>query len=225
MEVLDVRDGYRRWAPTYAGETAISHLEEGLVAGLTPSLRGQRLLDAGCGTGRRLREAGAALAIGVDLTPEMLDAGVGRDVRQPGVRTLVGDIRDLPLPDRAFDVVWCRLVLGHMPDCAPAYRELARVADLGARIIVTDFHFEAHAAGHRRTFRDAGGVHELEHYVHDAAVHLAAADRAGLTLVEVREARIDETARPFYAKADRLALYEQHLGLPVVLAAVFQRDD
>lgn len=222
--VLDVREGYRRWAPTYGVETAISHLEALLVDNLTPPLTGKALLDAGCGTGRRMVEAGAALAVGVDICPEMLAAGVGLDVRRPALRTLVGDVCDLPLPDGAFDVVWCRLVLGHLPDCGRAYGELARVAAPGAPIIVTDFHPVAVAAGHRRTFRDAAGVHELEHYVHDLAAHRAAAGRAGLRLVEWREARIGAAARPFYEAAGKLDLYRQHLNLPVVLAAVFSRD-
>lgn len=224
MSALDVREGYRRWAPTYAAETAISQLDTELVAALTPPLAGKALLDVGCGTGRRLLGAGAARAVGVDLCPEMLEAGVGLDVDRPDLRTLVGDVRDLPLPDRSFDVVWCRLVLGHLPECDRAYGELARVAARGATIIVTDFHPAAAAAGHRRTFRDEAGVHELEHYVHAAETHLDAARRAGLTLVAPREARIGETARPFYADAGRLDLYQQHLDLPVVLAAAFRRD-
>lgn len=224
MTVLDVREGYRRWAPTYRRETAISHLETRLAAELTPPLGALRLLDAGCGAGRRLLAAGAASATGVDLSPEMLDAGPGRDVRRPGLTIMVGDVRSLPLPDRAFDVVWCRLVLGHLPDCAAAYRELARVADVGARIVVTDFHPRAYAAGHRRTFRDHDGVHEVEHYVHDAARHLAAARDAGLTVSAVREAAIGPAVRPFYEEAGRTALYAEHAGLPVVLAFAFARE-
>jgi malonyl-CoA O-methyltransferase len=160
----------------------------------------------------------------VDLSPEMLDAGLGRDVRRPGLTLMVGDVRSLPLPDCAFDVVWCRLVLGHLPDCPPAYRELGRVAAVGARIVVTDFHPRAYAAGHRRTFRDDDGVHEVEHYVHDVATHLAAAREAGLVLSSIRQAEIGPEARPFYEAAGREALYAEHLGLPVVLALAFERE-
>ncbi len=224
MTALSVRNGYRLWAPTYSRETVISHLDERLVAAMTPPLAGLRLLDAGCGTGRRLLGAGAAQAVGVDLCPEMLDAGIRRAAERPSVRTLVGDVRALPLPDRSFDVVWCRLVMGHLPDCAPAYRELARAADIGALVIVTDFHAEAHAAGHRRTIRGEGAVHEVAHYVHDAAAHRAAAEAAGLALTETCEARIDADVRPFYAEAGRLPLHDAHLGLPVVLALAFRRE-
>ena len=221
MTVLSAREGYRLWSTSYADETAISFLETKLTADLTPPLEGLRLLDAGCGTGRRLQGTGAALAIGVDLSPEMLAAGGRRD---PCVETMVGDVRDLPLPERAFDVIWCRLVIGHLPDCAPAYAELARVADVGARLVVTDFHPAAWAAGHRRSFRHAERVHEIEHYVHDFGRQVTAAKAAGWRLVEARNAVLGRTAQPFYDQAGRAALYAEHEGLPVVLGLAFERE-
>lgn len=219
--VLSPQEAYRLWADTYADETAISFLETELTTDLTPPLADLRLLDAGCGTGRRLSGVGAALAVGVDISPEMLAAGAGND---PCVETMVADIRDLPLPARCFDVIWCRLVIGHLPDCAPAYSELGRVADLGARLVVTDFHPAAYAAGHRRTFRRGGQVHEIEHHVHDLHRHRAAAGAAGWRLREIRQAVIGLAARPFYEKAGRPALYAEHEGLPVVLGLAFERE-
>jgi malonyl-CoA O-methyltransferase len=222
--VLTALEGYRRWAPTYAEETAISFLETGLVDAMTPPLAGLRLLDAGCGTGRRLAGSGAALAVGVDASAAMLDAGIGRgDVRE-GLRTMVGDVRELPLPDAAFDIVWCRLVIGHLPSCEQAYRELARVVRAGGAVIVSDFHSAAYDAGHRRTFREGDVVREVEHYVHSTEAQVAAAGAAGMTLVEQREAVIDDGVLPFYDRAGRPALFEAHRGLPVVLALAFRRD-
>ncbi len=46
MSVLTAREGYRLWAPSYAGETAISWLDQDLVGVMTPPLAGLRLLDA-----------------------------------------------------------------------------------------------------------------------------------------------------------------------------------
>lgn len=218
MTALAARDAYRLWAPTYGEENAVSWLENRLAAEMTPPLAGLRLLDAGCGTGRRLHGTGASRAVGVDLSPEMLAAGSG------DAELLLGDLRALPLADRSFDFIWCRLAIGHLPDCRPIYSELARVADRGAKLVVTDFHPEAHAAGHRRSFRDSDGlVREVEHHVHHPSDHLAAADAAGLQWIETREARIGPDTRRFYAEAGRAELYAQHGGLPVVLALAFER--
>jgi malonyl-CoA O-methyltransferase len=221
MTVLSAQEGYRLWATSYAEETAVSFLENELAADLTRSPQGLRLLDAGCGTGRRLHGAGAVLAIGVDISPEMVAAGGADD---PSTETMVADVRDLPFPDRYFDVLWCRLVIGHLADCAPVYAELARVADAGAQLVVTDFHPDAYAAGHRRTFRHGDQVHEIEHYVHDFARHLSAAQTAGWQLARSRDAVIGPRARPFYEKAGRARLYCEHEGLPVVLGLAFERE-
>ena len=220
MSALAPRDAYRIWAPFYSDETAISFLEDKLVAAMTPPLDGLSLLDAGCGTGRRMRACGAAVRIGIDASREMLDAADPAD----GIQLIVGDVRALPLPDCSFDIVWCRLVLGHVEQLAHAYAELARVAATGATIIVSDFHPAAHDAGHRRSFRSAGKVVQIEHHVHRLDDHLAAASAAGLSLDEVREAEIGNDVRPFYERAGRPGDHAAHLGLPVVLAISLRRE-
>jgi malonyl-CoA O-methyltransferase len=222
MTTHSAAQGYALWAPTYAAETVVSALEAAAVSSFGVSLDGRRVLDAGCGVGRRLhdaRESGAAIAVGVDLTPGMLAQALGEPL------IAAADVRALPVPDDAFDVVWCRLVLGHLPELDRAYAELARVCAPGGTVLVTDFHPAAVAAGHRRTFRDSRGVeHELEHHVHRALDHRAAAQRAGLTFHEQRDRAVGSEIRDYYERADRLDMYEQQRGLPLVLALVFRRE-
>lgn len=217
MNALKAEDAYRLWAPTYSEETAISFLDEELAAALTPPLRGRLLLDAGCGTGRRLKRADTASAIGIDLSCEMLMEGAARNVA-------VADLRALPFPPQSFDVIWCRLVLGHLRDPRPAYQELARVCRVGGAIFVSDFHAEAVAAGHRRTFRDFGGREwVVEHHVHDIASHTAMAANARLALREKRNGVIGPAVESFYARAGRARSYQRDRGLPVVAAFLFER--
>jgi malonyl-CoA O-methyltransferase len=223
MSVLAPREAYRLWAPTYEAENAITHLEQRLVRELGPSPAGLCLLDVGCGTGRRLVGTRATRAVGVDLSPEMIAAGRETHAFGSEVRLQVGDVRELRLPDAAFDLVWCRLVVGHLDECRRAYRELARVTRKGGAVIVTDFHPAAHAAGHRRTFRHGDAVHEAEHHVHPADEQVAAATAAGLMPAGQSEAGIGPEVRPFYETAGKQALYERDLGLPVVLALAFRR--
>ena len=223
MNALAASEAYPLWAPTYSDETAISFLEDRLVRVLTPPLAGRRLLDAGCGTGRRIRGTNAAAAVGLEPCREMLAAGIAADGPPTGVDLVVGDMRDMPLQSGAFDVVWCRLVLGHLPEIRRAYEELARVAGAGATVIVSDFHAVAAEAGHRRSFRVDDELIEIEHYVHSWADHVDAAREAGLALEDMREAAIGNDVRPFYEDAGRLDSYPQHVGLPVVLALSFRK--
>jgi len=223
VTVLAPAQGYALWAPTYSVETAVSALDASVVASLDVPLRDKRVLDVGCGIARRLvsaREAGASMALGIDLTPAMLAQARGEPL------LAAADARALPVADGAFDVVWCRLVLGHLPALEPAYRELARACAPDGVVLVTDFHPAAAAAGHRRTFRDEGGeLHELENHVHDVDAHRSAAARAGLSLHERCDGEVGETIRDFYARAGKLDAYEQQLGLPLVLAMLFAREE
>lgn len=223
MPVLTAAEAYALWAPTYDRETAVSLLEDGLVARLTPPLGGSRLLDVGCGTGRRMLAAGAAAATGVEPCAEMIAAGAAARTGRPDLVVLEGHAAALPVPDHAFDVVWCRLVLGHLADLALPYAEMARAVAEGGTVIVSDFHPRAAAAGHRRTFRSVAGLHEIEHHPHGRADHLAAARAAGLALVAQREAPAGPPVRHLYARARRLDAYREQLGLPLVFALRFAR--
>lgn len=217
---LPARDAYRLWARRYESETVVSALEARVVSGLLPALAGLDVLDAGCGTGRRLdRDApDARLAVGADLVPEMLRSGAG--TRR--LRLCAADVRTLPFARAAFDVLWCRLVLGHLPEPGPAYVELRRVARSGARLIVSDFHPAAAAAGHRRTFRDGDGrLREVAHHVHDLGAHQAAAVASGWSLESAVDAAPGPEERPFYERAGRLKEYDEQRRLPLVLALRF----
>lgn len=217
MIVMEPREAYRLWAPTYSEETAISHLDSELAEVLSPSPRGKRLLDAGCGTGRRLTGSNSALAIGSDLSNEMLLCGTERAVA-------VADLRALPFPAQAFDLIWCRLVLGHLREPRPAYRELARVCRMGGHIFVSDFHAEAVARGHSRSFRDRSGQEwTVEHHVHDGDSHKAMAADAGLSQRAQQDAAIGASVKSFYDRAGRQGAFERDCGLPVVAAFLFER--
>jgi SAM-dependent methyltransferase len=100
---------------------------------------GEDVLDVACGTGNaaiRAARAGARV-VGVDLTPELLDAG-RRVAAEAGVDVewVEGDAEALPFEDERFDVVVS--VMGCM--FAPRHRvtalELARVLRSGGRLCV-----------------------------------------------------------------------------------------
>jgi malonyl-CoA O-methyltransferase len=210
---MDVRAAYRQWAPGYAAETATSFLDDELAREMLQGLPRDRLLDAGCGVGRRIRNIPGAT--GIDLSPEMLAAG--------GLNKVVaGDIREMPFADGQFDMVWCRLVLGHLQDPTQAYEEFFRVCAPGGHVFVTDVHPDAIRAGHRRNFVDQAGVtHEIEHYVHTN--HIEMASRAGLQLVAARDAAVGPPVRDFYVRGIGRRAYIRDFGLNLVSAWLFKR--
>jgi len=218
MTALAPGEAYRLWAPHYRGDNAVCVLEDQLVRDLTPSPKDRRLLDVGCGTGLRLRNCGATLAYGVDASPEMVEAS-GLD------NVAVADVRSLPFPAKFFDLVWCRLMMGYLPDLKPGYAELARVCQAGGHVMVSDFHVDATRAGHRQTFRDSGGaLHEIMHYPYDIAAHREAAATAGLALCFHHDGMVGPGIRSLYEQAGRLDMYERDKGLAIVALFLFQKD-
>jgi len=99
---------------------------------------GDRVLDAGCGTGRALPPLRAAVGasgvvLGVDLTPAMLEAArhAGRD--RDG-RLLLADVAALPLRPESVDAVFAAGLIAHLPHPADGLRELARVVRPGGTL-------------------------------------------------------------------------------------------
>jgi malonyl-CoA O-methyltransferase len=213
VDELGVREAYRLWASTYATETVTSSLDEELAKTMLRGLPQTRLLDAGCGIGRRIENI--PHAVGMDLSPEMLAAGRARNV-------VTGDVRAMPFESNCFDMVWCRLVLGHLPDPLLAYDEMFRVCRTGGYVFITDFHPDAAAAGHLRTLTDAvGAVHAIEHYVHDDHVQLAA--EAGLSFVAHCDGAVGPSVRDFYIRGIGLKAYKRDIGLKLVAAFLFRK--
>ncbi|MER5374322.1 methyltransferase domain-containing protein [Streptomyces sp. NPDC002553] len=117
---------------------------------------GDRVLDAGCGTGRALPPLRAAVGasgavVGVDLTPAMLEAAVRAGRHRDG-RLVLADVAALPLRSGSLDAVFGAGLISHLPQPAANLRELARVVGPGGMLAL--FHpigRAALAARHGRT--------------------------------------------------------------------------
>jgi ubiquinone/menaquinone biosynthesis C-methylase UbiE len=100
----------------------------------------ERVLDAGAGTGA-LALALAPLVrkvVALDIVPELLDLGRQAAAEFTNVTFVEGDATRLPFDRDSFDLVSCHRTLHHIARPELAISELARVADLGGRVLIID---------------------------------------------------------------------------------------
>ncbi|MBW1896913.1 MAG: class I SAM-dependent methyltransferase [Deltaproteobacteria bacterium] len=106
----------------------VADLEDQLIARLLEPVRGERILDIGCGTGRnlvRFLEMGLDVA-GLDASPYMLD--VARKKLGHRANLYKGFAEDLPFEDNSFDVATLITTLEFADDAQKALAEACRVA-------------------------------------------------------------------------------------------------
>lgn len=158
---------------------------------------GDRVLDAGCGTGRALPPLRAAVGpsgvvVAADLTPAMLAAAVRAGRHRDG-QLLLADVAALPLRTESLDAVLGAGLIAHLPNPAENLRELARVVRPGGTLAL--FHPIGRAAlaarqGRRITPDDlraeanlrpplAASGWDMTSYVDEDARFLALATRRG----------------------------------------------
>lgn len=132
MYASDLRAGLDKGRPHY----------EPAVTELLGDVRGQRVLDVGCGEGcwcRRLCELGADVT-GIDGSEEMIRLAVEAGA-PASCEFLVADLtQPLPLPECAFNAVLSNMVLMDLPSIDVAVSEFARVLEPGGQLIFSITH-------------------------------------------------------------------------------------
>ncbi|MGH9431065.1 MAG: class I SAM-dependent methyltransferase [Terriglobia bacterium] len=130
---------------------------------------GERVLDVGCGRGLMLLGAAKRLdsgkAFGIDIWQAVDQSGnrpnsTLENAKAEGVSGRVqlstADARQMPFPDKSFDVILSNLVIHNIhgkEKRREALREMARVLKAGGRIAILDL---AHTGEYIQSFRESG---------------------------------------------------------------------
>jgi SAM-dependent methyltransferase len=216
---MGVLDQYRAQLPWRDWPTAFAAL---------PPLKGQRVLDLGCGIGDQAAElvARGATVIGIDGLGEALEEARARGLER--ATFLQHDLRELPALDAPADGIWSSFAVAYFPDLVPVLRAWARALAPGGWIALTEMDdFFGHEPLSDRTrellasYADesrAAGRYDF----HSGRGLDAALTAAGFTIersLELPDAELafDGPARPEVVEAwrtrlEQMKLLHQHCG-------------
>jgi len=186
QEKIAPQSAYARWASSYPPRphNPLMAIEHKTVVSLLPDVSGATVLDAGCGSGRYVREleARGARVVGMDLSPAMLERA-----RETTTRLARADLRALPFDAMSIDLVVCGLALGDVAEIELALIEIARVLRPGGRVIYSVVHPAGEAAGWSRTFESDGRQWAVDGYWHSLDRHRRSCEAAGFVIEEWHE--------------------------------------
>tara|TARA_Y100000034_G_scaffold88576_1_gene106338 strand:- start:3532 stop:4221 length:690 start_codon:yes stop_codon:yes gene_type:complete len=145
MKKISVKKAYKIWSKNYdmVCNTAI------LCEGNKPinslgKLKGKKILDLGCGTGRnsiKIARKGAKV-IGIDFSKDMLKIAKNKaeklnlDIKFDEQNFL----KKIKFKSKTFDGIICNLVFGHIKNTLPIIKEMKRVLKNNGIIVITDIH-------------------------------------------------------------------------------------
>lgn len=104
---------------------------------------GNKVLDVGCGIGGATFPIADAtgptgLAVGIDISSEMIKVAKNRIGGRPGLEFQVCDACSIPYPDGSFDVARSERLFLYLPDRLATLQEMMRVVRVGGRVCLID---------------------------------------------------------------------------------------
>lgn len=110
----------------------------------TGSLKGCKILEPGCGTGRlteilsdRVGENGLVMAL--DISPKMIDMARARNAARGNVEIHLSPVEAFPVEKGAYDLILCHQVFPHFEDKVEVLRILSRSLKANGKLIVIHF--------------------------------------------------------------------------------------
>lgn len=191
----DWPERYDQWFETPVGRAVLKQETELILDLLQPS-KGERILDAGCGTGiftRAFRHCGAELT-GLDISFCMLRRAADKSGSE-GYRSVAADMKRLPFADGLFDKTVSVAALEFVADEKAAVAELFRVTKPCGVVVVATLNSLSPWAARRRAkaLRDPESIFNRVFFRSPAQL-LAAAPVPGIVRTVVHFSDTDDAA-------------------------------
>ena len=207
---VDVKEGYDYWAPTYPWDW-VESFEKERVLRLIGEVKGKKILDLGCGTGRNITKLASegTYVTGVDISPRMIEEAQ-KKLSQAHLQAdlSVGTVERLLFEDESFDVVITSSVLDHVPYLDPCFQEISRVLKAEGCYIYSGLHPDADIAIHSAGFWKGNQRHMIQEFHHGFEEIHHACKKHGLKPDRILEIPLDEKQKHIYSEKT----YQQEKG-------------
>lgn len=212
---------YDLWATAYdAFDNPLVAMTERALDHLPLRVSGRRVVELGCGTGRNARRvlaAGASAYLGVDGSAGMLERARAHHA-DPRATFVQADLSSpLPLHENCADDVLITLVLEHVPDLVPLFRQVRRLLAPGGTLRIIEIHNTLVEGGVQAHFWHDGTEYRLASFPHDAHEYVRAFLAAGLEPSSVTEWFATHEAEL------RIPKLAKHRGRPILLDVMARR--
>jgi SAM-dependent methyltransferase len=188
IERPGVRAGYDRWSSSYdATPNPVVALDRRYTFAALAARPGERVLDAGCGTGAHLGRLGASRsrAVGLDVSRGML--GMAKR-NAPRAALVQADLdREFPVEAGAFDALLSSLVSEHLTKLSGFFTECFRALRRGGRLVFSAFHPEPARAGIEANFSQGDTEYRLGAEPYTVDDYLNRISEAGFRSLSWRE--------------------------------------
>jgi ubiquinone/menaquinone biosynthesis C-methylase UbiE len=195
----EVAAAYDRWAESYDWvENPTRDLDAAAMRAQNFALAGATIVEAGCGTGKNTvwLAAQARFVTALDFSETMLERA-RQTVAAAGLADRVhfhhhDILAPWPVSPAEADLVAIDLVLEHIGDLAPVFREARRALRSDGVLFICEFHPARQLLGKQARFSDPGGGEiRVPAFLHDVSAFVNGAVGAGFAL-----GRLDEWRDP-----------------------------
>ena len=187
---MDIKRGYNKWAAQYdINKNRTRDLEAQALRNTLANIKFEHVLEIGCGTGKNTAwfAEKAKQVTAVDLSEEML-AIAKEKIKTKRVQFVQADILESWLfRKKLFDLVSFSLVLEHIENLDPVFKETSLALKPGGHVYIGELHPFKQYTGTKARFTSEAGQQVLTCYNHHISDFIRSAKKYELNLADMEE--------------------------------------